>query len=221
MDSNSFKTTHAKATIYILLSYSQLILNVSNSVLYSLMYYYWHGFTVVTAFGCSSSQYELDIIRYYGSNAGQESLSIYQFNQPIVTMSYSYSQVQRDIICVYKNVVYYAVLRDSGNNGWSYGSYFDVMYKNQYLLQEGRLVYGNYGTLAFELTDDIISAYTMLQIKNVALLIVIVVIIIVGLISIISALCKKKKNEIKPVSVVSVLCLYFQQIYRKDSNDRQ
>lgn len=108
-----------------------------------------------------------------------------------------------------KDVEYQAVLRDTGNNGWSSGSYFHIKYKNQYLIQEGRLVYSNVGTLDFKLTDIEISEYYSWLFQIILYVGAVIIAIIAGIIAFIISACKNKKKEMKTVSLAFILCSLF------------
>ena len=130
--------TVGEITIY----HSRLSINISDEDIFSFPL-------------CMSDEVEAVITRHYTTGADEESFAIYQDSLTtgdLMIMSYGSeldtSKTYKYPLCMLKGYSYFMAFYDTGNNGWSDGSYIQITV-GEFTLYKGRQSTGNYESDAF------------------------------------------------------------------------
>lgn len=113
-------------------------------------------FAVVSS--CGFLEAEISIHRHYALYPQEESVSIYKrgdSSNPILRIAGRNGDAGKDYYytrCIKRNTEYKVDFYDSENDGWSRGSYIDIAYGNQIILNGVSLSYGSYASSWFLVT---------------------------------------------------------------------
>ena len=128
---------------------------------------------------CSFNQEEVTFQKTFGRWAGEEIVTVYKYpdreNTLLFLMNGAGTTIQRSMCCNL-NEEYRIRLNDSGNDGWSTGSYLTVSYKDGIIFDHVYLASGGYAELSFTVYSSRMT-WVYFVIGLVAIIIVIVIIV--------------------------------------------